>query len=1160
MKEYILSNIHENNPGLYLCELPTGFGKTYTVVQAMKDYVKSSANKKKIIYLTTMNKNLPEKELLLAFDGDVDVYNEKVLRIRSNFDEVTEKLETLEVPEEYQTPTYFRLLELVQRYNMVKRAAKRDAEYIRDIEGRIRECERSFRGEISHELQKTFTNKSERLKAVRSNEKWKWLGTLYPAIFTDSHQILLMSVSKFMKRNSTLVEPSYEFLKSDMLDNSVIFIDEFDATKNTMQSEIIEKSLAVREEYLSLFKQILRGLNPQYLSKMLTYSYEKIGEGGQAKYTLDSILREAMDIEEKYHIYISYKTVEENINHRQNFLLKDATYHTILHDDKKYIRAMMNEDENRVDIYFENREEFYSHGEKDETYIGIFSMLREINRFLLHFRLFLYAWSRHYMDITNCNRKPEDDSMTIENAMSSILRCIGLTRRQEKLILGELCNPTVDKNKKELIPDNSFYQQGIEVFELEDSDAHHDNTNLKLVEIYDTPEKILVYLALKSIVYGISATAEMKSVIGNYDIDYLDEKLGDRFHLTPINKKKEIIKQLKRNWKEYDNGHIKIHSDVIENQPGVKEPYELLEESIGNDELSHICVGLITNRVADDYHVIRYCNVVIAITKFLQSKDIQSFLYLGMALPGKMNPEFDQDLLEQLFDTAKEYLNIKDEKTSFFILRGDNFDEDKDDLMDRLSKGEKIFIISSYQTIGAGQNLQYVAPNKEELVELVPDGGEGDKRHIYKDIDALYLGNITHLTVNTYKNEKLSDKELFEMLFQIEELKQHSELSFVEADAMITLAFRSYMGKGKWEPNILYKVRSVLLQANRYVMQAVGRMCRTFLKNKNIYIFIDRTLLEKISAGELKKHILTPEMKEIVRLREKLGTEYSSEKELMLNEAEKISSFGMWNIRQLLSRNWNEESMELWEKLRQTVLTYPTANEDIRAVNQTIKKLYITSGYKQSSYLYSQNSDFRDVVIDFSMDKIGFRNSGRVKKKAGFEEIIVYEMSEKNSNLSTAMKYPGLDKYFTENGYAKTFKDDDYMMSPVLFHNIYKGALGEVAGNFILRKELGITLVPITEPDKFEFFDFEISRDVYVDFKNWKFTYKQDRENVKKEIRRKMARIAAKRVYIINLIGDDEQYMPTSQVDECIIEIPGLIDKKGNVIKRNLRMIKEEDF
>lgn len=57
-----------------------------------------------------------------------------------------------------------------------------------------------------------------------------------------------------------------------------------------------------------------------------------------------------------------------------------------------------------------------------------------------------------------------------------------------------------------------------------------------------------------------------------------------------------------------------------------------------------------------------------------------------------------------------------------------------------------------------------------------------------------------------------------------------------------------------------------------------------------------------------------------------------------------------------------------------------------------------------------------------------------------------------------------------------------------------------------------------------------------------------------------MARIAAKRVYIINLIGDDEQYMPTSQVDECIIEIPGLIDKEGNVIKRNLRMIKEEDF
>lgn len=1160
MKEYILSNIYADKNGIFLCELPTGYGKTYTVAHAMKEYVDATTNGKKIIYLTTMNKNLPEKELLSAFNDDINEYNKNVLRIRSNFDEVTEKMESLVIPKEYQTPLYYKLFDLVQRYNKAKKAKARDIEYITDLEKRITESESAFRGEISRRLRENFENKSERLKVIHNNNNWKWVGKLYPAVFTDEHQILLMSVSKFMKRNSTLIEPSYEFLKSEMLDGSVIFIDEFDATKATIQSEIIEKSLAVSEEYLGLFKQILRGLNPKYLSKDMRYAFEKIGKDEKAQYTFDTLLKEAEEIEEKYHIYLSYKTVDESINQKQNFLLKDATYHTILHDDKKYICANINEDENRVDIFFENREEFYSNKDKLDNDIGIFSMLREINRFLLHFRSFVYAGARHYMHITNYKRKPDDDAMTIENAMSSILRRLELTDRQQKLMLGELCNPVVNKKEKELIPDNSFYQNGLEVFELEDNDSHHDNTNLKLIEIYDTPEKILVYLSTKAIVYGVSATAEVGSVIGNFDLDYLEDKLEDNLHFTPKEKKNIIQNQLEEQWKAYYDGRICIHTDIVENQSGVRSPREVLLEVTEDDELTNVCMSLITNKVDEDYYIMRYCNVVIAMTNFLKNKEIQSFLYLGMALPKKNNSKFAQDLLEQLLETLKSYFNMDKNDGTLFILKGENFDEDKDALTDELSVGERIFIMSSYQTIGAGQNLQYVAHDKNELVKLVEDKGDGDKRHLYKDIDAIYLGDITHLTVNTYTNEKISEAELLEMLFQIEELKEHAELNFMEADSMIRLAFQSHMGKSKWAHNILYKTRSVLLQANRHVMQAVGRMCRTYLKKKDVYIFIEKTLLEKLSVGELNKHILPPEMKAIVRLREKLGAEYTNEEEIVLKTAEKISSFGMWNIRQLLSRNWTKESMELWEELRRVVLTYPTADDDTRNEEQTLKKLYITSGRKQCRYLYSQNSDFRDVIIDFSMDKIGFRNSGRVKKKTDSDEIIIYEMSEDNSNLSVAMKYHGMDKFFEENGYAKSFETNDYMMSPVLFHNIYKGALGEVAGSFILKSELGINLKPITNPEKFEFFDFEIADDVYVDFKNWKFTYKQDRETVKSEIIRKMEQISAKRVYIINLVGDEHEYTPTVQTDERIIEIPGLIDKNGNVISQNLRMIREEDF
>ncbi len=39
MKDYLLSVMNENQPGLYVCELPTGYGKTYSVANAIADYV-----------------------------------------------------------------------------------------------------------------------------------------------------------------------------------------------------------------------------------------------------------------------------------------------------------------------------------------------------------------------------------------------------------------------------------------------------------------------------------------------------------------------------------------------------------------------------------------------------------------------------------------------------------------------------------------------------------------------------------------------------------------------------------------------------------------------------------------------------------------------------------------------------------------------------------------------------------------------------------------------------------------------------------------------------------------------------------------------------------------------------------------------------------------
>lgn len=117
MEDYLRKVLASDETGLYLCELPTGFGKTYTASQLIAEFVRNDHTGRKIIYLTTLNKNLPEDELRTAL-GEAD-YEKSILRIRANFDEVAEKLMEIEVPEEFQTEDYSTLIKTIRTYSKV---------------------------------------------------------------------------------------------------------------------------------------------------------------------------------------------------------------------------------------------------------------------------------------------------------------------------------------------------------------------------------------------------------------------------------------------------------------------------------------------------------------------------------------------------------------------------------------------------------------------------------------------------------------------------------------------------------------------------------------------------------------------------------------------------------------------------------------------------------------------------------------------------------------------------------------------------------------------------------------------------------------------------------------------------------------------------------
>ncbi len=1157
MKKYI-DNVFKNvDNGLFLCELPTGYGKTYTISQCMREYASNSDNTRKIIYLTTLNKNLPEEALKKAYNDD-ELYRKDVLRIRSNFDEVVEKIPTLSIPDEFKLSEYIQLETAINKYTKVRDSHINDTQYLQTLKDNVNTAERNFRHYISDTLKKNFANKEAKLKAIKTNTKYKWIGELYPAVFTEEKKILLMSIRKFMKRNSVVVEPSYEFIKSPIFNNAIIIIDEFDATKLDIENELIERAVSIREDYISVFRQLARTLNPDYFSDNLKRAIDEINSNANNAIDFTKLKSEAEEIVRKYHTNLSIKVNENHIERKQNFLLKDASYNSVLSGNARYIRATKDTQKNIVQIFFEDKESFFGNQRKDD--IVIYSLLRDINRFLLHFRRFLFNWANQYMNLINKNRKAYADAMTIENSMSSIMKKLELSDNQTKLLLGELCEQKIAKKEKHNIPDDSFYQKGIEIFEFEDNDSHFDFTNLRFIKLYDTPEKIIGYISENNTVIGLSATAEIPTVIGNYNLDYLRNNLEDKFHMTPEDMKSRVIAYMTKLYEPYKDNRIKIHTEIINTEYNENESRDICSSFIKDKDFSMVCGNIIDNMCGETYYRIRYCNILYAMVSFLKNESLKSMLYLGMSLPEENKKSMNYELLIKLMENAIRICNLDyDAKNTLFVLKGHNFDEDKKALIKKLEQGNKIFIMSSYRTIGAGQNLQYGINNKDDYVELAECNNPDDKRHFTKDIDALYLGNITHLTTNVYTDDRITVSQLVSMLVQIESLYENGEINREQLKTLLRIAFDSYSTGHSYDNNELYKSKSIRMQATREVIQAIGRMCRTFIKNQNINIYIEDKLLEKVYSGELRKRMLSPELEAIAAIREKLGTEYSNDEQKILNTAEKISSTGMWTIKSMLHRKWTEKSMKTWQELRDLVLTFPTANQSQHDSIYNIKNLYITSGEKINKYYYSQYADFDDVIIDFGDSKISFENSRRAKTKGITNDSIIYEAGEENSYLPYAMKYIGMKEYFKQKGYSTEFVKNMYMMSPVLFHNIYKGALGEVCGEFILRKERGIKLKPILDADRFEFFDFELSEGIYIDFKNWKTTYMQDREKSVVKIRKKLDDINGKKAYIINLVGNDKM-KPTVSCDGKVVEIPGLINQNGNPIIQNINIIRSEDF
>lgn len=1116
LNRYCLDNTKET--GLMLLDMPTGTGKTYNVLQFIKSYLRQNKDKK-IFFVTTLKKNLddPYNELLNDLKDEPDLCD-TVFRVLSNkeyaikkFGEIKKNIKIKEI----------RSSEEFKSFDALISAGVNNPDAYVDIEGK-------FRYLIRITLSRKFRTKQEKLNAIKNDEDWKWVGELYPVVFSEEKRVFFITMKKLIYSFDTIIEKSVRLYETSFFKNSIVFIDEIDATKKDIQDMIVQSGLGKGIDYIDLFRNIKICLD--HHESIPSNIWDNVDNKPSHKHALEKNIEIFNNITKEHHLLQHHKS--SGFEEDKVVLFSDFTHSnyttggkdvSVEFDKKKNINAL----------------KLNPKGQADES---LYDALNKIKGAISHFARFvaILAWSYRKNKLLNKEEGKSYGEFTEYHAIDTVLDSLHLQGESYRIIRDmaqSYSNQFSIKSKKsiDLNDDISFYVSGFSHYDFCDDYSHDNTTIIRKFVFEETPESILYVICSLSKVVGISATATFKTVLGNYDIDYLEWKLGENF----VKPTEEDKARLKKDFESQTSGLEKVNFVVELTKTSAKEAPDwsniYLDKEVANDAHN------IASYNNDTYKEVRYYKAVLAFKQFLDN-DIQSYLALFSKALKIDDGIFEQNRLLELFKYLAKERNIPFEDESIVVIDSNDFDEKKKKLMADLRQGEKRFIISTYATIGAGQNLQYVIPatRRNDVIKINDTRNSVEEPEM--DIEGIYLDKPTML-VNLLGGD---EQNAINRVFQIEYLFQNKAISYFDKMAEIVNTY-SCIDKEvfKWGKSFS-ALRDVKVFATKTIVQAMGRKCRTNYRGKNVFILADSELGEALDKATLysENRLFNREMIELAN-----QYEYKEEPvdDQYIEIAKNTAISSNKRIHQLLTRcfenRWNEDEIQKWQNMREYVLKHPTLSKE-EWEKSPFRQHYITFKNPTNKYYYQQSGDF-DIIERISEEW----SEGACS------------VSQEDANLSDLFKtWPKLKELFIEMDYTTEFKESDYIMSPPLYQNIYKGALGEVSGKEIFR-HFGVFLEELNE-EEHELFDFKVKgKPIYVDFKYWKESSRFDAKEYHKKVIEKASKCKKIEIIIIANVRDTgfDEPITMTQNNIKIIELSLICNSKlSQKAAKKIQELKDE--
>lgn len=1039
-----------------------------------------------------------------------------------------------------------------------------------------------------------LVSRDQRFEIVRNDPWWEWLRILYPGIDTRYKRVLYMSVDKLLVKNVTVLEKSETIIEGALTEGSILFIDEWELSKEVIKRKCIKDSVDKASDSSIVLKRLFEAVTGiertedmpcrRILSKdILRSPKDKKDAGAELEAELGKIEDVALELFELYHLDRTFKLADAPNNSR-TFLFRDHHSDVIASGSNNWVGINFGDRVNEI-VLGKGKPPFGDYRGKKKIAEGelypVALMLSRIEGVVgSASRWVARCGDNHARAINELAKMNGSPEITAEDGMSSVLEEFNITDDPKTGKWGPVKNTMMmlsqeyyagrgKRRSQTEAPssiraaakmDSSLMATGLQVYAFTESPGHNTTTRFEHYGITTIPEKVIVNLAQRCKVVALSATLDIPTVLGNYNMEQIAAALGDGYQPLTHEDRKLIADEYALCNSHSDEVEVecRIARDVDESLEYKPELWaEVLSSPMVARKAANIAEVRTGGPLRTETHAVqRLLKLCMAYRWFWSEDDAYAALAMLNKLPRHGDETFDKSLVSELFAMILEDIGVDlPVNDTFAVLGGADipFDEAKDAICADLGKGAKLFVITCYKSTGAGQNLQYPLVPGRKYVQTNDFKQDG-----FCDIDFLYLEKPTYtspvITPQGRGEEPLGIEDALRHCLDLEYLYDNCEIDRATLKRGVSCGLKSMGSRRPFSQAA--GCESAAMKGAQLIAQACGRINRMNMKNPKVRIMCDWRLMEGIDLGVLRTCglVFSPEMDAVVSTFENMGRgaaelENSHRKEHMVASRAHQAARGC--ILSSLTNSWDEVSMAAWEKLRDDTLRHPTMGGADASMFKERHTFYCKMPTPRNSYLYTQENDYETVKLVFEAAPGVARGTLRC--------------SEKAARLDQLMEIPGLREHFAEHGYATEWASAEWIMEPMLYNNIYKGALGEVSGRFCIETFANLPVESIEAPQHFEKFDFIIkglSGDIYVDFKHWRKGSDPvgwDAAKLEEHIFKKMADVGADRAIVANVLPPDcgrYRIETLSKDDTRLLIVPSLVDASGKPVPEAIARIR----